>query len=349
MANTELVDIFVPEVFESYQVNDSVEKTAFAQSGVVRLDPDFNRRTDSGGYLTTIPFWNDLDASIEPNYSNTTYSDVADTQKITSGEMTSRIAYLNEAWSSSDLNKELAGSDPMKRIAARVDSYWARQFQRRILATTIGLYNDNVAGNAGDMVVDVSSQTPGTITDANRLTASGLIDAVFTMGDRAPGLGETAPQGGAELGVIAMHSIIYKKMVKDDLIDFVPDSQGKLTIPTYLSLRVVVDDGMPTFGTGVDRKYLVCVFGPSAFGYGTGNPRKPTAVERQESRANGGGVEALWSRKTWLIHPYGYDWTNTTITAPGLSPTWADLALATNWTRRLDRKKIPIAFYIVNA
>lgn len=349
MANTELTDIFVPEVFQSYQVNDTVEKTAFVESGAVVLSPTLDQRADTGGMLTTIPFWNDLDSSLEPNYSNTTFADIAEPQKINSGEMTVRIAYLNEGWSSSDLNKELAGSDPMQRIANRVDAYWQRQFQRRILSIAIGLYNDNVAANGGDMVIDVSSTTPGTITDANRFTAPGLIDAVFTMGDRAPGLGPNAPQGGAELGVIALHSVIYKKMLKDDLIDFIPDSTGKLTIPTYLGLRIVVDDGMPTFGTGVDRKYLVIIFGPGAIGYGRGNPRVPSEVDRAPERANGGGVEVLWSRKTWLIHPAGYDFLSATITGPGLSPTWADLQDDDNWQRKVDRKKIPIAFYVVNA
>jgi hypothetical protein len=338
MANTELADIFVPEVFRTYQVNDAVEKTAFVESGVVRLDPVLNQRADSGGLLTTIPFWNDLDATIEPNYSNTTYTDVAEPQKITSGEMTARVSYLNEGFSSSDLNKELAGSDPMVRIAARLDSYWQRQFQRRIIAIAIGLYNDNIAANAGDMVLDVSSTTPGTITAANRFTAGGLIDAQYTLGDR-----------GGELGVIALHSVIYKKMLKDDLIDFVVDSQGKLTLPTYLGMRIVVDDGMPSTGTGVDRKYICVVFGPGAIGYGTGNPKMPEELSRYAERANGGGVGVLWTRKTWLIHPGGYDFLSTSITAPGLSPTWANLNNAVNWERKIDRKNIQMAFYVVNA
>src|SRR3546814_15928609 len=79
----------------------------------------------------------------------------------------------------------------------------------------------------------------------------GLIDANYTLGDAAPGV-----------GVLALHSIIYKKMLKDDLINFIPDSQGKLTIPTYLQMRVIIDDGMPTFGTGVDRKYPCLPLGP---------------------------------------------------------------------------------------
>lgn len=338
MANTEISDIFVPEVFESYQVNDSVEKTAFVEAGVVRLDPTLNERANSGGLLTTIPFWNDLDATIEPNYSNTTFTDVATPQKIDSGEMVARIAYLNEGFSSSDLNKELAGSDPMQRIANRIDAYWQKQFQRRILSIAIGIYNDNVAANGGDMVNDVSSQTPGTVTDANRFTASGLIDANYTLGDAAPGV-----------SVLALHSIIYTKMLKDQLIDFIPDANGKLTIPTYLQMRVVVDDGMPSFGSGVDRKYLCILFGQGAIGYGTGTPKRPTEVQRYADRANGAGVEVLWSRKTWMIHPSGFDFLSTSITSPGLSPTWANLQNAANWERKLDRKNIPMAFYLINA
>lgn len=138
-------------------------------------------------------------------------------------------------------------------------------------------------------------------------------------------------------------------MLKDQLIEFIPDAQGKLTIPTYLQMRVIVDDGMPTFGTGVDRKYLCILFGQGAIGYGRGNPRTPSEVQRYPERANGGGVEVLWSRKTWLIHPSGFNFLSTTITGPGLSPTWADLQLADNWERVLDRKKIPMAFYVVNA
>lgn len=338
MANTELSDIFVPEVFASYQVNDSVEKTDFVESGIVALNPELDARAKSGGLLTTVPHWNDLDASIEPNYSNTTYTDVATPQKITSDEMTARISYLNEGFSSSDLNKELAGSDPMQRIANRVDAYWNRQFQRRILSIAIGLYNDNVAANGSDMVVDVSSQTPGTITDDNRFNASGFIDAQYTMGDRAGGL-----------GVIAMHSMVVKKLAKDQLIETIRDSEGKVLYQAYMNARVVVDDGMPTFGTGIDRKYLCILFGPGALGYGRGVPKTPSEVQRYAERANGGGVEVLWSRKTWLIHPTGYDFLSATITGPGLSPTWADLQLATNWERVLDRKNIPLAFYVVNA
>lgn len=334
--NTELSDIFVPEVFATYQTRDATESTAFMESGVAVNTPALDAAANAGGFTITVPHWNDLDASIEPNYSNTTYADVAGTQKITSGETVGRIAYLNEGFSSSDLNKELAGSDPMARIAARVDSYWARQFQRRVLAVGVGLYNDNVAANGGDMTVDIGITT-GTVTDANRFGSTAFIDAAFTMGDRF-----------GSLGVIAMHSMVLRKALLNDEIEEIRDSDGNLVMRTYKGARVIVDDGMPTIGTGVYRKYVTMLMGTGAIGIGRGNPRRPEEVDRAPSRANGGGVEVLWSRRTWLLHPAGYKFTSAVITAPGLSPTWADLNNASNWERVFDRKEIPLAFILTN-
>ena len=336
--NTELSDIFVPEVFASYQTLNSTEKTAFMESGVVVNNPALDAAANAGGFTITVPHWNDLDASIEPNYSNTTYSDVADTQKLGSGEQVGRIAYLNEGFSSSDLNKEIAGSDPMQRITNRLDNYWARQFQRRNLAIMVGLYNDNVASNGSDMVIDISSTVAGTIADANRFGGDAFIDAMYTMGDDV----------GA-MSTIAVHSIVAARMDKQDEIEYLEaPSGGNIRIPTYKGRRVIIDDGLPTFGTGVDRKYLSILMGGGLIGLGRGNPRVPEEIDRSPARANGGGVEALWSRKTWLLHPAGYKFTSAVITAPGLSPTWANLNNATNWERIYSRKQIPLAFIVSN-
>lgn len=334
--NTELSDIFVPEVFASYQTLNSTEKTAFMESGVAVNTPALDAAANSGGFTITVPHWADLDAGIEPNYSNTTYSDVADTQKIGSGEQVGRIAYLNEGFSSSDLNKELAGSDPMQRITERLDNYWARQFQRRNLAIMVGLYNNNVASNGSDMVVDITHATAP--TDANRFGSAAFVDAMFTMGDAFE-----------SLRAIAMHSIVYKRAVLNEEIEYLDSpAQTGVRIPTYKGLRVIVDDGLPTIGSGAARKYLSILMGTGLIGVGRGSPKRPEEVDRKPERANGGGVEVLWSRKTWLLHPAGYKFTSAVITAPGLSPTWADLNNANNWDRVYSRKHIPLSFLLTN-
>lgn len=339
MPNVTLADVWIPAVFASYQIKDSVERSAFMESGVATTNGLFNTLADGPGRITTMPFWNDLDAAVEPNYSNDVYTDIADPLGLGTGEMLARIVDLNEGWGASDLVSMLNGTDPLKLIAGRVDAFYVRQFQRRVIATAIGIYNDNVAGNASDMVFDVSAAAM-TVTAANRIGADSIIGSMMTLGD-----------GLNKVGVIAMHSVVYSTLLKGNLIDFTADSEGKSTISNYLGKRVVVDDGMPIVGgngTTVAFKYLTILFAPGAFGYGRGTPRVPSEYERHAARGNGGGFETLWTRRRWVLHPLGYTFTSTTITGPGLSPTWANLQLATNWTRVFDRKTVGMSFLVVN-
>lgn len=339
MPRTSLADVWVPETFGSYQVADPIRQSSFVNSGIMAANGALNELADNGGYITTLPFWNPIDSSLEPNYSNDVYTDVAEPQKITASEQVARIADLNEGWSSADLVAALAGRDPLKQIALQVDGYWVEQMQRRLIATAIGVYNENVANGAGDMIVDRSS-TDMTVTDANLFGASAIVAAQLTMGDRMK-----------QITGMAMHSVVYATMVENDLIQFVKDSTGTMDIPTYLGKTVIVDDGMPVIGgdgTTVAFKYLTVLFGRGAFGYGRGTPKVPFEMEREASRGNGGGFETLWVRKRWVLHPMGYKFNSATITGPGLSPTWADLKLATNWTRVLSRKNVPMAFLVTN-
>jgi len=339
MARTTLSNVFVPETFASYQIEDPVTNTDFAQSGVVSVDGALNAYADSAGFITTVPFWKPLDTTAEPNYGNDVYTDVADPNNIQAGEQIARISDLNEGWSAARLVAALAGRDPMKQIASEVDRFWAEQFQTRVLAITVGLYNDNKAANGGDMVIDISSAN-NTVTDANRFSSDAIVNATLTMGDAMK-----------KITAMAVHSVVYGKMIKNDMIDFVADSEGKLTIPTYMGKRVVVTDAMPIIGgdgSTVAFKYLSVLFGAGAIGYGMGTPDKPTELDSEPARGNGAGFETLWSRKRWLIHPFGYKFNSTTITGPGLSPTWADLKSAANWERVVNRKNVPLAFLVTN-
>ena len=340
MPRTALSDVWVPETFASYQIEDPIISTEFVSSGIMVNTPDFNELASGPGFITTMPYWNRLDSSIEPNYSNDVYTDIADPQKVTAGEMIARVSELNEGWSAMDLVVPLSGKDPLRMVAAEVDRYWQEQLQRRAIATAVGIYNANVAQDGGDMVVDVSDAAMA-VDDANRFSSDVFVRGIMTLGDAFK-----------KVSAIAVHSVIYGKLVTDDLIVYSPDSEGKLTIPTYMGKTVIVDDGMPIVGgngTTVAYKYLTILFGRGAFGYGRGSPKVPSEFEREPARGNGGGVETLWSRKRWVIHPFGMSFTNTTITGPGLAPTWADLKLAANWDRKVNRKSVPMIFLVTNA
>lgn len=328
---TILSDVVFREELRDYMRVNTAERTAFFESGILTNNNDMSTLLASPSNTFTIPWWVDLDASIESNYSNDVYTDIAVPLSVTSASMQARAAYLNEGWNAMNLVKNITNQDPLEFVASRLTSYWQRVAQRRAIATTIGIYNDNVASNGGDMVIDAG----GTIN------AAAIIRAKATMGDYSGQLGG--------LSVIAMHSAVQTELQILNLIDFTPLADQIPEFGRFQGMRVVVDDSMPVIGTGETAKYLSVIFGPGALGYAEEQDEDDMEYDREPARGNGGGVETLWTRRNFVIHPLGYSFNSTTITGtPGttrpVSANWADLALATNWERKFSRKQVPLAF-----
>jgi len=339
-----LTDVIVPVVYESYQAVNSPELTAFSTSGVVARNPLIDNAFTAGGRDAHLPFWKDLDGTIEPNYSTDNPADVASPQKVVAGEMVARVANLNQGYSAADLVALLAGSNPMQRIRNRFGSYWARAFQRRIIAICRGLLNRNTTNDSGDMTFSVALETTAGVTAANLWSRANFTAAAFTMGDHF-----------SDLQAIAVHSVVYKRMVDLDDITFERPSQVDPNIPMdiagnqpfFLGKRVIVDDTLPVIpGTTSGFKYVTIIFGSAAIGYGTNTPLVPVEVQRFANQGNGGGVEQLWERNSWVLHPYGHSFLSASVAGP--TPTIAELQLAVNWQRVIERKNVPLAFLITN-
>ncbi len=337
MATTQLSDIIDVTIFQDLPAVNSPELTAFYTSGIITRNPLLDMLANSPGKTAELPFWKDLDATSAPNNSTDDPTDIATADKIVQGEQIARKLFVNKGWSTSDLASELAmGANAMNQIRARTDTYWTRQWQRYLLSVTAGVYADNVANDGGDMVIDVASESIAGQSAATKFSRSNFTAAAFTLGDAF-----------TNTGAIAVHSQVYKQMVDQDDIDFIPDSQGMMVIPTYMGKRVIIDDLMTvTAGTTDGFKYTSILFGDAAIGYGDGSPEVPVEVEREAAQGNGGGIETLWNRKTYLIHPFGFQYTGTP--ADGFSPTMAELATAASWDRVIERKNVPLAFLTTN-
>lgn len=341
MALTQLSDVFVPEVYASYTAVDGPEKTAFFASGAAVADATLAGHFAEGGQIGELPFWRDLDASSEPNYGTDDPAQVAVPEKVTAGTQIARMASLNKPYSAADLVSELAGSDPLQHVRNRFGTYWQRQWQRRTIATLQGVIADNIANDGGDMVNSIAGATNADVTDATRFSRTAFTTAAFTSGDHFD-----------DYVGIAVHSMIYKRMVDNDDIDFIPDSEGRLTIPTFMGRAVVVDDGMPVTpaagvgGADAAARYTSFLFGSGLVGYGERTPRVPAEVKREALQGNGAGVEVIIERKSWVIHPSGTAFQSATLTAG--NATLAQLRLAANWNRVVERKNVPLAALITN-
>jgi len=329
-------DVVVPRIFSPYVQQLTREKSRLIQSGAMVVDAKLNEVLAGGGLTFDEPSFRDLDNDTD-NAASSTLATTSTPNKIaTATEVQVRLS-RNQSWGSGDLAADLAGADPMNAIANRVSSYWARRLQAAFVATITGVFADNdVAPGVSehtryDMTYDVSAS--GVFTDGvTNFSAEAFLDAAVTMGDDAD-----------QLTLVMMHSLVYNRAMKNNLIDFVSDSSNPnaTRIPTFLGRQVIVDDGVPR-STNVFQTWL---FGTGAVRNGMGSPKTPTEIARQPDAGNGSGSEVLYNRTEWIIHPVGYRYAGT---APHGGPDNTSnthmLAHASSWERVFsERKQIKIA------
>lgn len=336
MATVRLSDVqFDPDVYLSYVQEDRTAKNAYIASGVAVTSNELQARANGEGEITTIPYWKDLNADSE-NMSSDDPDEYATPDKIGTGKMVARKLFVNNSWQSANLVSSLMGTeDPMRQIASRTTAYWNERFAARIQAATLGLFEANDAGT-GDMIFDVSVEDSSAVTADTKWTFDGFVDARATMGESTN-----------KLSLLAVHPDTMVQMVKQQSIEYIQDADTGVMIPTYNGFRVVEDKKLPVIaGTTSGFKYVSVLYGPGVFGYGEGSPKYPVAVEMDELAGNGAGVETLVERKEWLIHPEGYQWTESSVT--GQSPTIGEFETPANWSRQFDRENISLAFFVHN-
>lgn len=336
MAVTRLTDLIVPEVFFPYMVKETMTKTAFFQSGIIKEDPALQAFIAGGGLTTNVPSFADLSDATEAGIGSDNPDQKATPDKIGSFRQVGIRNIRTKAWSDMDLNRELIGADPMEAVASRVSAWWGRSFQRHLISSIRGIVADNIVNDASDMVVDIGTDAVGAPTAAELISADAIIDAQGTMGDASDAL-----------SAIAMHSTVYNRLLKEDLIDFIPDSEGKIQFPTYLGYRVVKDDGLPAVA-GTNRvKYHTYLFAEGAVAYAEAPVAVPVEPDRLPDVGNGTGQEVLYTRRQYILHPQGFQWTDASRAAA--FPTNAECENALNWDRVYpERKQVPIAVLITN-
>ena len=337
---TQLADVIVPEIFNPYVQQLTEEKSNIISSGAVQRSEKLDEDLAGGGLTFNVPSFKDLDneddnvSSDDGDDAYTGGSANSEPKKTGTAQETSVRLSRNQSWSSADLTAALAGADPMESIADRVATYWARRLQAAFVATLTGVFADNDAVPGGtehvqsDLTNDVSgaSYSAG-VTD---FTSAAFIDAAVTMGDSM-----------GDLKLVAVHSIVYARMQKNNLIDYVPDSLGLITIPTFLGRQVIVDDGV-TSSAGVFHTWLL---GSGACQLGMGAPLVPTEISRKADSGNGGGSSILHNRMEWALHPTGHKYAGTAANGgPSNAATSNNLAHADSWQRvYTERKQIKVA------
>lgn len=308
MAKTQISDVIVPEVFNPYVINRTMELSALYQSGIISHSPELDSLASGGGSTINMPYWNDLIGDDEVLSDGGALTP----QKLTAGQDVAALLMRGKAWSTNDLAKALSGDDPMKAVGDLTAVYWARMMQKTLINILTGSFT---AASLSENVHDISALTG----DLAKINGSTFIDALQKLGDAKD-----------RLTAVAMHSATEAQLRKNDLISTIPDSEGK-PVSYFQNKRVIVDDSLPV-ATDVYTTYL---FGEGAIGYGNGNPEVPTETDR-DSLA---GDDILINRKHYILHPRGVKWIGS---AAGSSPSNTELATGTSWEKVYENKAIRI-------
>lgn len=335
MAATRITDLQIPENWMGYVQKASTDKSPLVGAGVLVSDPQISAKMAGGNSLINMPHYQDLGDTAE-NVSTDDPASAATPTNIGTGlEIGVRLS-RNQIWSSMDLNAALAGSDPMGAIEASTSGYWAKRAQAALIAVAGGVFlnNDEAAPGGGAVQYDMTNDVKGVafVDNVTNFTADAFIDSTHTMGDAQE-----------ELGVVFVHPTVHARMLKADLIDFRPDSEGRMKIEFFQGRLVIVSRGMPNPSTGI---YHTWIFGAGAFGWGIGSPLVPAETSREATQGNGGGQDILTQRVEWVIHPRGMQWTaaSTANGGPSNATTVNNLGHADSWVRAVaERALVPMA------
>jgi hypothetical protein len=317
MAATLLSDVIIPEVFTPYMIERTAELSRFFTSGLIAPVSEVGNQSEGGGTVN-MPFWQDLtgDDQILDDSTDLTVTNIGAEKDVAVWNGRALV------YGAKDLVQALAGDDPMAAIADLMAAKWDRQFQKILLAVIQGAMSSLAAESPAVNTLDIS----GLSGAAAVFDGEAFIDALGTLGD--------AEQN---ISAVAVHSATHRLMKKLNLIDYLLDSEGMATIPSYQGKLLLIDDGLPYSG-GVATTYL---FGQGAIGYAEGSPKVPTETER--NALVGGGEEYMVSRRHFVMHPRGIAWTPASGGIPAKTfPSNAELGAAANWTRKYESKNIRI-------
>lgn len=329
MAGTTLQDVIVPELFNPYVINRTMEISALVQCGIIANNTEFDALASQAAPTVNMPFFEDLTGESEQVIEGADLED----NKITSNKDVAAIIRRAKMWSATDLSAALAGSDPMAAIGSLVAGFWARDMQKELIALLEGVFGTISAGNENkppaetrlaSNLLDISGKSGA----AANWSGSAFIDAEQMLGDAK-----------AQLTGICMHSATEAYLKKQNLIETVQPSND-VAFGTYQGKRVIIDDGCPASG-GVYTTYL---FGNGAIALGNGNPVGFVPTETDRAKRKGSGIDYLINRKTMILHPRGIAWQNAEV-AKTEGPSRLEVANPKNWKPVYEHKQIRIVAF----
>jgi hypothetical protein len=227
----------------------------------------------------------------------------------------------------------------MAAIGAKIADYIANQRQKDLLSCLAGVFGSigSTSSSAAFFPLTIDGESGDTPTT---LSPRHVAEARSLLGDQ-----------GDKLAAVAMHSKVYYDLVERKAIDYVTETDARLTssvtdfvggsiagaygnptVPTYMGLRVIVSDDVQTDGSGSSTEYATYFFTQGAIASG-----EQMAMQTETDRDILAKSDAMSIDLHYCYHPVGAKWGVTTS-----NPTRAQLATVGNWSKVYETKNLGI-------
>jgi hypothetical protein len=300
----------------------TTELSAFVRSGIVEHLPELEPAVSAGGATINMPYWETLTGEDQVIPAKGALK----TTGLTAGQDVAVRMVRANAWAHHLLAKLLSGSDPAAALGAMVAEWWVQRDQALVFALLRGVF---ATAEMQSLIHDIAGK------EGNAATINGVtvLDAKQRLGDASD-----------LLTGIAMHSKTFTNLQQQNLINYVPASDGKTQIAKYLNkYDVIVDDGMPVEGAAGSETFTTYLFGRGAVGHAEGEIDRGVETERRALESE----DVLIHRRNMVYHIRGISWKPSGtggFTPSSEKPTPGNDALekAANWKRVYPVKNIRV-------
>lgn len=310
---------FDEEVFTGMMQEADYWRTPIIASGIVQQDSSIMDLIGEKGNVATIPIYKPLNANESgmEALNNDGMTDNTPTE-ISGDKQTCMLIQRMKAFKAKDFTKELTGADPMTQIRNKIAGYYSQVWEIELMNIASAVLGVSALSNhVLDLATQSKSIEAGTIYDAEQAA----------LGDMAEGL-----------GLLVMHSMIYKEYKKMDMVDFdkyVVEGviQKEITLPTIAGKHVLVTDNFTKSGT----TYLTYLFGEGAFLSCDKNNYKNQYTTNYDPETSA-GIEKFYTKQGKVLHPNGLSLAVDNIAKE--SPTKTELGTAANWSLKFNEKNV---------
>lgn len=312
---------FDEEVFTGMMQEADYWKNPILASGIVREDASIMDLIGEHGNVATIPIYKPLDANESGMEALNNDGETNNTPVEVSGsKQTCMMIQRMKAFKAKDFTKELTGADPMTNIKSKIVGYYQQVWEKEMMNIAQAVL---AVTALKDHVLDLKTKSieAGTIYDAEQAA----------LGDMAGGL-----------GLMVMHSMIYKEYQKMGLVDF--DKyvignviQKEVTLPTIAGKHVLVTDRQTVTGTGTDAVYNTYLFGEGAF-LSCDKKNYENQYTTNYDPETSAGIDKFYTKQGKVLHPNGLSLAVDNIAKE--SPTFAELGASDNYSLKFNTKNV---------